>query len=222
MTTEVNISFNEGLNLIKENNLHQDPESEIIKIQETFSNVIKKSGPDSFNAMLVLFNADSDPVFAIEPRPYTNKRDMYVAFAEMLFAYSSFNATCFVMSNDTRMTTIDNNDTNAAITMEALNISFVGSEVACVVILPYEIQNNEQGEDIVYWKNELFSISSLTDSSQPVQGNMTELFYIMSHIKRSSFNMNTLINYYSFRDFSSVVPEESIAQKIYVNMSKDD
>ena len=41
MTTEVNISFNEGLNLIKENNLHQDPESEIIKIQETFSNVIK-------------------------------------------------------------------------------------------------------------------------------------------------------------------------------------
>ena len=106
--------------------------------------------------------------------------------------------------------------------MEALNISFVGSEVACVVILPYEIQNNEQGEDIVYWRNELFSISSLTDSSQSIQGNMTELFYIMSHIKRSSFNMNTLINYYSFRDFSSVIPEESIAQKIYVNMSKDD
>jgi hypothetical protein len=213
MTINVNATFDKEIELMKQNDLHSNPELEIIKIQETFASVTRKEGPDSFTPMMIICNSDDDPVFVCEPRPYVSKSDMYVALAEMLFSYSAFSAKSFIMVNDTRMTMFDKDDNNVSHKIDALNIAFVNSDYACLAVLPYEISLDENQVHVVNWKNESFSISSITDSSA---GAMTELYYIMSHLKNPVFNMNTLVNYYNFRDFSSVLPEESIAQKVEV------
>lgn len=214
MTTQINAQFDKEIELMKQNDIHSNPEIEIIKIQETFSNVIKKDGPDSFTPMMIVCNSEDEPVFVCEPRPYTSKTDMYVALAEMLFSYSSFSAKCFIMVSDTRLTLIEKDDLDQTqMQTDALNIAFVASEYACIAILPYRIVSDNDSHT-VNWINEKFSITSLTESAQ---GSMTELYYVMSHLTNPVFDMNTLVNYYNFRDFASVIPEESIAQKVEVH-----
>jgi hypothetical protein len=215
MTTKINPQFDKELELMKQNDIHSDPELEIIKIQETFSSVVKKHGPDNFSPMMIIFNSQDEPVFVCEPRPYTSKTDMYVAMAEMLFSHSAFSAKCFIMVHDTNMTMIDEKDSSITTKMEALNIAFVASEYACIAVLPYEVIKDNDNSHSVTWLNDQFSISSLSDNNH--HGSMTELYFVMSHMKSSLFNMNTLVNYYNFRDFPNTIPEESIAQRVEVH-----
>jgi hypothetical protein len=209
--------FQEDLNTIITSGLHPNPEDEILKIQKTFENTVKKNGADSFNAMMILCDSDYQPALIAEPRPYTTKEDMYVAFAEMLFSYSAFGSSCFIMVNDTRITSIDPIGETSTV-KDALNISIVSRDSAATVILPYGIINppNEDEDLMVMWDNENFICSDTGEENS--QGNLVELYYVMSHLQNAPFNMNTLINYYSFRDFPTVVPEETIAKKVQVQL----
>jgi hypothetical protein len=209
--------FKEDLNNIVTSGLHPDPEDEISKIQKTFENTIRKNGPDSFNAMMILCDSDYAPALVAEPRPYTTKEDMYVAFAEMLFSYSAFGSACFIMVNDTRITSIDPVGETSTV-KDALNISIVSRDSAATVILPYGIINppNEDKDLMVMWDTDNFICSDTGEDNS--QGNLVELYYVMSHLQKAPFSMNTLINYYSFRDFPTVIPEETIAKKVHIEL----
>lgn len=191
--------------------LHPDPQDEIFKIQKTFENTISKNGPDGFNSMLILCDSDYAPAFIAEPRPYTNKEDMYSAFAEMLFSFSAFNAAAFIMVNDTRMTVVES-DLSVSLKKDALNIVFVDREAACTIILPYEV--NE--DDSVTWFTDKFTCSSM-EEEDTATGRLVELYFVMSHLDKPPFTMNTLVNYYSFRDFPTVIPDDTIVKRVVVS-----
>jgi hypothetical protein len=198
------------LDIIKENDIHKDPEKEIKNIQGTFEACIKKNGHDSFSPMLILFDSSSLPMFVVESRPYGDKTDMYSAFAEMLYSFRAIEATSFVMTVDTKLTLMDNDQEK----VDALVLTFATRESACVVVLPYRITSTHE----VIWNNEDFHIAPLTSESNNYSGGLTDLYFIMSHIESSPFSFNTLVNYYSFRDFPFHTSGGLVAEKIMINI----
>jgi hypothetical protein len=48
-------------------------------------------------------------------------------------------------------------------------------------------------------------------------GRLVELYFVMSHLDKPPFTMNTLVNYYSFRDFPTVIPDDTIVKRVVVS-----
>lgn len=189
--------------------LHDEPAAEVWKLMRTFSSSINKYGPDSFNAMYILFDYDYEPIIVLEPRPYTSKEDMYTCFAEMMFSYNASTSPSFILANDTRIRDITTNE----VTQESLMINFVSKEAASVVILPYTISEDDE----VNWITDDFSVMPIDNeaSDNPsAMGPMVELLFTMSHVEYTPFDLTTLVNYYSFRDFPLIVSDDAIADKI--------
>lgn len=189
--------------------LHDEPAAEIWKLMKTFTSAVNKYGPDSFNAMYILFDHDYEPIIVLEPRPYTSKEDMYTCFAEMMFSYNAANSPSFILANDTRMRDFKTNE----VTHESLMINFVSKESASSVILPYTISE----EDEVTWLTDEFVMMPIdTDDSSGLttKGAMVELLFTMSHAEHSPFDLTTLVNYYSFRDFPIIVSDDAVTDKI--------
>lgn len=205
------------INLLEEFGIHQNPEVEIASLQKTFEACVKKNGPDSYNPMLVIYDHDSSPMFALEARPYTSKKDMYTCFAEMLYSYSALEGHSFMMSSDVRLTSHESTG-EAIMKQDSLTLSFASRSSSCIVIMPYEVDSDNN----VIWQHDYFNIASMLDDQTTTvldsSGTLTELFYIMSHIKKSPFPFNTLINYYSFRDFPYTLPPSMIGDKILVKL----
>lgn len=214
-----NQDFLNSLSSIVESELHNDPAAEVWRIMQTFSGTIAKSGPSSFASMFVLLDDNFAPVIVLEPRPYTSKDDMFCALAEMMFSYSAYQGSSFILATDTRIHTVDDNQ-NSTSFKECLLINFVSKDSACTVMMPYDYTIQSDESYVVNWLYDHFNCIPLDPDSEDSQhyatGNMTDLFYIMSHIKDSPFNMGTLINYYNFRDFPLIISEDSIAQKVTI------
>jgi hypothetical protein len=149
-------------------------------------------------------------MFVIESRPYGDKTDMYACFAEMLYSFRSLDATSFVMTVDTKLTSTDSDNQK----IDALLLTFATRESACVVVLPYKITSTNE----VLWDNEKFSIAPLNSESNNYSGGLTDLYFIMSHIESSPFAFNTLVNYYSFRDFPFKTTGGLVSEKIMVKI----
>jgi len=205
------------INDLNEFGIHQNPEVEVASLQKTFEACVKENGANSYNPMLVVYDNDSSPMLALEARPYTSKKDMYTCFAEMLYSYSALEGHSFMMSNDVSMTSHEStNEINKK--QDCLTLSFASRHSSCLVIMPYEVDSDNN----VIWQHDDFNIASMLDDQSPgtldSSGTLTELFYIMSHIKQSPFSFNTLINYYSFRDFPYTLPPSMIGDKILVKI----
>ena len=198
------------LDIIKENDIHNDPEKEVKNIQGTFEACIQKHGPDSFSPMLILFDPASAPMFVIEARPYGDKTDMYACFAEMLYSFRSLDASSLLMAVDTKLTPIDSNNQK----IDALLLTFATRESACVIVLPYKITSANE----VIWNNEEFNIAPLNSENDNYSGGLTDLYFIMSHIESSPFAFNTLVNYYSFRDFPFQTCGGLVSEKIMIKI----
>jgi hypothetical protein len=205
------------LSLLEEYGIHNDPEKEIANLQKTFENCIKENGPESYNTMLVIYNVDSDPMFALEARPYTSKQDMYTCYAEMLYSFRALEGHSFMMSNDVVLSTHESTG-EPIIKQDSLILSFASRSSSCVVIMPYVIDKDNN----VIWQHDEFNIASMMGSEDASAldstGVLVELFYIMSHVKQSPFPFNTLVNYYSFRDFPYTLPPSMIGEKLLVKL----
>ena len=210
-----NQEFINSLVSITKNNLHDHPALEVHNIMKTFQNVLNNNGPDSFNIMYVLFDNDHTPSLVLEPRPYTSKDEMYVVLAEMMFSYSSFKAKSFLVAMDTTMTQLDTQDTSNVKKIESLIISFVNNDSAAAVTLPYEF---DASTNTVIWSHQDFTClpidSNDNEGDISLNGPMTELLFVMSHVMENPFSINSLVNYYNFRDFPTMVPSESIAHRV--------
>lgn len=192
--------------------LHNEPAAEIWKIMKTFEATSEKNGPDTFTQMLVLLDSDYEPMVVLEPRPYTSHDDMYSAFVEMLFSYSSYQASAMIFVSDVKMTNVQTQEKR-----DALSVNFINSSAAGVVNMPYTAEDNK-----VIWHIDEFASFGMEDApadKYSLSGVLSEMFYIMSHINQSIFPMNTLINYYNFRDFPMLLNDENIVQKIKIDLS---
>jgi len=205
------------VDLLNEFGIHDNPELEIANLQKSFEACVKENGPDSYNPMLVIYDRDSSPMLVLEARPYTSKKDMYTCFAEMLYSYSALEGHSFMMSSDV---TLKSHESTGETTKkeDCLTLSFASRNSSCLVIMPYQVNSDNN----VIWLHDEFNIASMLDEEAAVSldatGTLTELFYIMSHIKQSPFPFNTLINYYSFRDFPYTLPPSMIGDKILVKI----
>ena len=193
--------------------IHDNPAQEIKNIQGTFEACMKKNGEDSFSPMLILFDHESSPLFVIESRPFGDKPDMYSCFAEMLYSFSALKAQSFVFAVDTKLTKVDSNDLLGE-KIDALFLTFATNDAACVVILPYKINSTN---DVIWNENE-FNISSLNEETKNSSGTLSDLYYVMSHMKDSPFSFNTLVNYYSFRDFPFHTSDALVSEKIMIKV----
>lgn len=215
-----NQTFINSLAELEKNDIHNNPALEVYKLMRTFENTLAKNGPDSFNIMYVLFNSDYEPSLILEPRPYSSKDEMYMTIAEMAFSFSSFKGRSFILATDTTLTNIDQDNIDNPTKTDSLMVSFVTPESAAGITMPYVFNSNTNS---VVWSYDNFSCYPIEtkdpqNDNMSFSGPMTELLFIMSHIIENPFSINSLVNYYNFRDFPIAIPDESIAHKVTIEI----
>jgi len=197
-------------------------EPHVQSMLETFSETVERNGPDSFVPMCIYVDSSGDVKLAILSRPWTDKDDMYKSFSEMLFAFSALKAHCCIFANDVRITKYDAKEPHSKTSQaqDALNISFVSKESSALINVPYVIQENNR----VVWQmeNAVTSPLSKEDPSEVYQGDMVELFYVMSHIDHSPFTTAQLINYYSVKGFKYQISENALVEKVKIEVNDND
>jgi len=199
-----------------------DPEIHVQSIMMTFADTVSKNGKDSFIPMCVYLNSNGTVKLAITSRPWSDKDDMYKAFSEMLFAFAALKAECFVFANDVRITRYEAEapHSKTAEAQDALNLAFVSKESSALVSIPYTIQV----DNTVKWHFDL-SITSPLSKENPAevyQGDMVELFYVMSHIDTSPFTPAQLMNYYSIKGFTYQITDDSFVEKVRIEVNTND
>jgi hypothetical protein len=176
------------------------PTDHIDAFISTFKQAVLENGPDSFIPMLTIFKSKSEIAISIQCRPFIDKDDMYKAYAEMLQYYSASNAYSFIIANDVRISTYQQDDPHSKKqdATDALSLSFVSSDSSGLLTLPYRIVDNQ-----VLWSQKDFTLTSLTedDPTKTFQGEMVELFYTMSHLDGPLFTIPQLLNYLSYKNF---------------------
>lgn len=189
------------------------PQKHIESFIKTFEEAITQNGPDSFIPMVTIFRNLKTVEISILCRDHLDKKDMYKAFAEMLYYFSACKAHSFIFAVDVRQTTYSNNNfkNKTQSPTEALTLSFVSEESSGVFMMPYTIKDNK-----VIWIVEDFNLSQIAekDPSEVYQGDMAELLYIMTHMDNPLFTPAQLLNYYTYKKYMFIIPDESKSPNI--------
>lgn len=199
-----------------------DAEEHVKKLMRTFEKTIEQNGPDSFVPMCVYLDHSDNLMMAITCRPWSDKDDMYKAFSEMLFAFGALECKCLIFANDVRITKYEPKEPHSktAEAQDAINISFISKESSALVNVPYSVKENND----VSWHFDLAVISPLSkeDPTELYQGDMVELFYVMSHIDSAPFSMAQLVNYYNFKGFTYQISDDALVDKIKIRVEDND
>jgi hypothetical protein len=194
----------------------------VSSLLDTFAATVKACGPDSFVPMCIFLDSDGDTKLALTSRKWTDKDDMYKSFAEMLYAFSATGSDCFIFANDVRVSkyTPEEPHSKTVEGQDAINIAFVSKDSSALVSLPYSVEPN----NVVNWHHDL-SLTSPLSKSNPTeiyQGDMVELFYVMSHINSSPFSLAQLINYYNLKGFQYNISNGTFADTMKIKVENHD
>lgn len=197
-------------------------EAHVSNLLNTFQDTVKEHGPNSFIPMAIFLDSSGDVKLALTAREWVDKDDMYKTFSEMLFAFSAVQADCFMFANDVRITKYEPEAPHSK-TMEAqdaVNIAFVSKESSALVSVPYSVEDN----NYVNWHFDLSLTSPLSkeNPTEVYQGDMVELFYVMSHIDSSPFSPAQLINYYSLKGFKYQIASGALVDKVKIEVESHD
>ena len=189
------------------------PDKHVRAFVSTFEETVKKAGSNSFIPMITIFKDLDDIEITIQCRDYDDKDDMYKAFNEMLHYFSATDAHSFIFAVDVRQTSYSQNnpDTKKQAYIDALSLAFASNDSSGMVILPYEIVN-----DNIVWDVDSFQITTLTDDdpSKSYQGEIAELFYLMTHLDGPLFTPAQLLNFYNFKGYNFTFPDDISPDKI--------
>lgn len=189
---------------------------------ETFQQTVNQNGVDSFIPMCIYLDSKGKVMLALTSRPWSDKDDMYKSFAEMLYAFNPIECECVVFVNDVRITKYESKEPHSktAEAQDAINISFISKESSALVNVPYSVKENND----VSWHFDLAVISPLSkeDPTELYQGDMVELFYVMSHIDSAPFSMAQLVNYYNFKGFTYQISDDALVDKIKIRVEDND
>lgn len=183
------------------------PEKHIESFIKTFEESVKNNGADSFIPMLTIFKNPETIEITIVSNNFSDKDQMYKSFAEMLYYFSASKAYSFIFAVDVRQTSYSNDQVKNKIQnpIEALTLSFVSEDSSGVLSMPYTIKETE-----VNWKYENFNLCKIVDKdpSEVYQGDMAELLYVMTHMDESLFTPAQLLNYYIYKEYKFIIPDE--------------
>lgn len=189
------------------------PDKHVENFVSTFEKTIKEAGPDSFVPMLTIFKDLDDIEITIQCRDHVDKDDMYKAFNEMLHFYSATNAHSFILAMDIRQTSYsqDNPNSKKSSPVDALSLTFASEDSSGMLIMPYQII-----DDAVVWDLDEAKLTGLAedDPSKSYQGEIPELLYLMTHLGGPLFTPAQLLNFYNFKGYNYIFPNESASKKI--------
>lgn len=189
------------------------PDKHVENFVSTFEKTIKEAGPDSFVPMLTIFKDLDDIEITIQCREHTDKDDMYKAFNEMLHFYSATNAHSFILAMDIRQRSYsqDNPNSKKSSPVDALSLTFASEDSSGMLIMPYQII-----DDAVVWDLDEAKLTSLAedDPSKSYQGEIPELLYLMTHLDGPLFTPAQLLNFYNFKGYNYIFPNDSASKKI--------
>jgi hypothetical protein len=190
------------------------PDKHIQGFSTTFEETIKRGGPNSFVPMVTMFSNMEDIEITIQCRDYLDKDDMYKAFNEMLHYFSATEAHSFIFAMDIRQTSYSQKDPDSkkASATDALSLVFASEDSSGMLIMPYSIDDN----DNVIWDTKEFNLTSLAsdDPSKSYQGEIAELFYLMTHLDGPLFTAAQLLNYYNFKGYNFIFPDDAVAKSV--------
>lgn len=193
----------------------KDPASHIASLVATFELAYQKNGPDNFIPMAIFFSNPSTISFSIEAIPYDDKNDMYKILNEILQFFSASEAYSLIFAMDIRQTTYHENDpsSKSQSSTDALSLSFVSEDSSGVLVMPYSIIDKN-----INWDSSNFSITNMAEEnpSKKYQGDLPELFYLMTHLDGPIFTTAQLLNYYSYKGYQFMIPENSVVKSIKV------
>jgi hypothetical protein len=194
-----------------------NPIQHISAFSDTFSANIQNYGPDTFAPLLSFFNSDGEVMIAVQVPSYEDKDELYKQISQIMNLYSATQASACLFASDVRMSTYETEDesskSNAAV--EALSITFMNEESSAVFTMPYRIENNT-----VVWLEDKFVVSDFSpeDPTKVYQGDMVELFYIMTHLDGKIFSTADILNYLSYKQINYIISDNSIVEKIDITL----
>ncbi len=195
----------------------EDPHHMITTYAENFEKIINEEGSNSFISTMTMFKDPKNIEIVIQSRPFEDKNDMYKAINEMLYFYSSANCSSLIFAADVRQSKYNTNKLNSELSnpIDALSLSFASSDSSGLVTLPYQVINNK-----LTWVVNDFSLNNLAEEnpSKSYQGDIPELFYIMSNLEGPIFTSSQLLNYYSYKNFKFSLSKDSSVQTIKLNL----
>jgi hypothetical protein len=190
-----------------------NPDKHIESFVSTFEDTVEKIGADTFAPMLTIFSDLDNIEITIQCREYEDKDDMYKSLNEMLQFYSATEAHSFIFAMDIRQTTYSQQSpaTKVESPTDALSLTFASQDSSGMLIMPYEVIDNK-----VIWNSDKFDVSTLAndDPSKTYQGEIAELFYLMTHLNGPLFTPAQLLNYYNFKGYNFIFPSESHLERI--------
>jgi hypothetical protein len=105
----------------------------------------------------------------------------------------------------------DNPDSKKSTPVDALSLTFASNDSSGMFIMPYKIIDSN-----VVWDVNQFQLTSLADDdpSKSYQGEIAELFYLMTHLEGPLFTPAQLLNFYNFKGYNFTFPDQSFLQRI--------
>jgi hypothetical protein len=192
------------------------PAPHIEAFTATFEACISANGANSFIPMVTYFDTDSNAMASISSIPYEDKDSMYKSFNEMLHYFSASEAHSLIFACDIRKTIYDqdNPDSKSTESTDALSLCFASEESSGILTMPYSIVN-----DTVQWSCDEFQLSNMAneDPTKKYQGDMVELFYLMTHLTGPLFTVPQLLNYYTYKGYQFMFPETTKVSSIKVD-----
>lgn len=194
-----------------------DPETHINNFIHTFEKTFEEVGPNSFVPMVTMFKNPEEFIISIQSRYFEDKDDMYKAFNEMLHFYSAAECHSFIFASDVTRRDYDQDNPNTKTTepVEALCLAFVSDESSGMVSLPYSVIDNK-----VVWSEKDFDLSNLAEDNpeKTYQGDIPELFYMMTHLQGAMFSTPQILNYLNYKGFQYVLSDASEYNSIKVKI----
>lgn len=211
------MNFNHVENFSDLDNFIPNPKDHVSAFIDTFTMSIDNNGPDSFAPMLSFFDSSGNLTIGVQLSSYEDKQTMYKNIAEIMQLYPALNSSACIFASDVRLTTYNSNSQNSKTqpATEALSLTFVNTELSAVLTMPYQIHDRK-----VVWQEQDFAISNFAedDPSKVYQGDMIELFFIMTHLEGGLFSVPEILNYLSYKGVNYILSDTSDIDKIEIKL----
>lgn len=187
----------------------KDIDIEISAIQHSFSRTVEEI-PNSYKPFAIFYGSPEDKLIAVECRNVVDEVDYYTAISEMLFAYTSLDATIVLLA-------IDATKQIQGVPHDLLEI-YVACEDFCVI---YSMPYRKDKDNKIIWledKYNTFNIEKL-EKAYDTNGDLNatieiiEALFLHTHLNVKLFDAPRMSSFLRASDYSFHVFTEQITKE---------
>lgn len=190
--------------LEKETVLVKDLELELSAIKHSFK-ATNEELPNSYKPFAVFFTDPEKKAFVINSRSVVDANDYYTAISEMLFAYSSLQASTLLLA-------IDSKKIINSVETDMLEVYMACPDFCSIFVFPYDIDSN----GILHWNDNAATSTSIdaldkafnNASSLNATLEIIEALYVHVKMEDQHFDFPKLKSFYERNNFQFAVIDE--------------